>query len=471
MGKKLLNNWGLKLLSVILAIVTWVLVLFLVDPVTDSEPYEVTVKILNRNAVTEIDKVFTVIDKSANITVTLTGTTSQLAEIESEDIVATADMLELIKWQSDISEEDASSMRGTIPIRVECKGIPARNISISSQTVKVSIENIHSSEFVVNVSTNNTSPASGYVVGSLNSSVKTVTISGAESLVSKIQKVEAEVDVTNISSDKEFENVTLNIYDKNGDKLTADQIENLEFSTSSRTHYVNVEVALWRVRDDVELRVESSGTPAVGYRCTSVDVTPSKISIAGTDAALKELKDNDYVIYIEQPISVSGAKADVEQTIDITEFLPENTKLAEDVTESVYVTAKISPITSKIIDVPISEIAIAGLSEGYLLSFEKAGSVKIELKGLEDELALLEEAGIESKDIKVELDVSGYTTTGEYTVTLVSSLSASFKDELAASGFTIPYIEIPEVKINIKLDKEVPETTVPEETSKEASSS
>lgn len=470
MGKKLLNNWGIKLLSVILAIVTWISVIFLVDPVVDSEPHEVTVKIINTNVVTDNDKVFTVLDNSRNITVTLTGTASMLATIKSEDITATADMRELMKWQSDISEEDSRAIVGTIPIRIECKGITSRNISASSQTVKVSIENKHSSEFVVNVTTNNTSPASGFVVGRLTSSVKTVTISGAESLIAKIQKVEAEIDVTNLTSDKEFENVALNIYDKNGDKLTATQLENLDFSTSSRTPYVNVSMELWKVSKDVELKVTASGTPAAGFRCTSVDVTPATISIAGTAEALKALREAGNVINIEQSISVEGARSDVETTIDITEFLPENTKLAEDVSESIFVTAKISPVTSKIIDIPISEISVIGLADGYTLNFEKAGSVKVELKGLEEDLAKLEEAGIESKDIKVELDLSEYSTAGTYSVPLVSSLSTSFKDELTASGITIPFIEIPNVKITVILEKEVIETVTLEDTTKESSS-
>jgi|GEM_PF-126161 len=470
MGKKLLNNWGIKMLSVILAILTWVLVVFLVNPVVDSDPYEVTVKIINQTVLTHTDKVSTVIDNSTNINVSLRGTRSTLATIKSEDIIATADMLELIKWQSDISEEDSKALIGTIPIRIECKGITADNIFTSSQTVKVSIENKYSSEFVVNVSTNNTSPASGYAVGTLTSSVNTVTISGAESLIAKIQKVEAKIDVTNLASDKEFKNVALDLYDKNGDKLTLTQLEGLEFSTSSRTPYVNVIMELWKVRTDVALKVSESGTPAAGFRCTSVDVTPATISIAGTEEALKGLKEIGNVIHIDQPISVEGVKSNVEATIDITEYLPENTKLAEDMSESIFVTAKISPVTSKIIDIPISEIAVIGLNDGFTLNFEKAGSVKVELKGLEEDLVKLEKAGIESKNIKVELNLSAYSTAGTYSVPLVSSLTTSFKDKLTASGIIVPIIEIPEVKVSVIIEKKAVETMMPENTAKESSS-
>jgi len=453
MGKRLVSNLALKILSIFAAIFLWFVVILLIDPVT-TQTFDVPVKILNSNLVTENGKVYTILDGSNIIRVVITGKGTVLSKIRAEDIVATADMQELIKWGSDEDE----SLIGTMAIEVSCSGIRRDNIKNTPQTLKVAIEDSVSKEFVIAVTTEGTKPAAGYVVGTALPSIKTVSISGAKSLIDIIQRVEAPVDVARLSYDKQYTDVGLNIYDKNGDLLTLSQLNDLEFSTNTRQAVIDVAIDLWRVRTDIELQVTTSGRAAMGYRITGVEIAPNTISVAGTEQALSDLTKAGNVIDIGE-ISIGAARQDVEETINITEYLPEDIVLVEEVSETIFVTVRISPLTSKILDVPISEILISGLDEALQLSFEKSGNVKIEVKGLEEQLEKLEEMGMETKDIRAEIDLSGKTI-GSHEVNLKYEFTAAYKELLKAAGIDAAHFEMVEVKISIILQKQPEETDV-----------
>lgn len=44
---------------------------------------------------------------------------------------------------------------------------------------------------------------------------------------------------------------------------------------------------LWRVKDNVKIKANYSGTPAKGYQVDKITTTPETISIAGSEEALK----------------------------------------------------------------------------------------------------------------------------------------------------------------------------------------
>ena len=48
---------------------------------------------------------------------------------------------------------------------------------------------------------------------------------------------------------------------------------------------VYVTARLWKVRTDVKISAECSGTPADGYQVESVTTTPNVISVSGSDEA------------------------------------------------------------------------------------------------------------------------------------------------------------------------------------------
>ena len=54
---------------------------------------------------------------------------------------------------------------------------------------------------------------------------------------------------------------------------------------------VDVSVKLWRIVDNIKVTAGYSGTPAYGYQVDKITTTPETISVAGSEEALRKLKE------------------------------------------------------------------------------------------------------------------------------------------------------------------------------------
>ena len=87
------NNWGLKIVSLLLAACLWVFVTNYQDPETVLTVYNVPVKLLHTDLLKSEGKVVIVLDDSDTIpVVTVNAPRSVVDSLESDNIVATADV-------------------------------------------------------------------------------------------------------------------------------------------------------------------------------------------------------------------------------------------------------------------------------------------------------------------------------------------------------------------------------------------
>ena len=94
MKKKLTNNFGMKLLSLGLAIVFWIVVVNMDDPMDSRTFKDIPVTILNQEQVMEREKILEVIDGD-KIDVVVEGRRLELDRLTEKDICATADLEEI----------------------------------------------------------------------------------------------------------------------------------------------------------------------------------------------------------------------------------------------------------------------------------------------------------------------------------------------------------------------------------------
>ena len=107
MLKRLLNNWPLKLLSVVLAAVAWLVIISLADPSDTRTINNIPVKILHEELLSQSGKSYSIEggdEPTASIDVT--GPRSVMQELKASDFTATADIEEMI------------DINGAVPIRV-----------------------------------------------------------------------------------------------------------------------------------------------------------------------------------------------------------------------------------------------------------------------------------------------------------------------------------------------------------------
>ncbi|MBR6004368.1 MAG: hypothetical protein IK068_06580, partial [Lachnospiraceae bacterium] len=96
--KSLTQNFGLKIMSLFVAVIIWFIVVNLTDPVITQTYKNVPVRILNSDVITDSGKTLEVVDDSQiipSVTIKASRTTIQELGNSIDNIVATADMKDL----------------------------------------------------------------------------------------------------------------------------------------------------------------------------------------------------------------------------------------------------------------------------------------------------------------------------------------------------------------------------------------
>ena len=311
-----------------------------------------------------------------------------LDRITASDIKAVADLQQAVSLNTDPV---------MVPITVSCDKVLPDNIEVTPQNLSIHIEDKDTQEFVVNVTTNNTKPDKGYEVGTLTSNPEKLKITGPTSLINKIDKVNASVDVDGASEDV-TEETDVKIIDKNGEEFTDTDMAYLNISK------VSVTARLWKVRPEVRIKAEYEGTPADGYEVESISTTPNVISVAGSDEALSALEEQNNTITIPSSATdVSGKDSDYEVKINISDYLSQGLKLTSDSSEDVFVRVNILPQGSSVCEVPTKNIKVENAPESMQVAFDTA-KIEIRIKKTEEDLSDLKES-----DIKASIDLKDKT--------------------------------------------------------------
>ena len=252
---------------------------------------------------------------------------------------------------------------------------------------------------MVNVSRGDTKPGKDYEVGSLTASPEKVRITGPKTLINKIDKVNASIELDGNTEDF-TQDVNLTIIDKNQEVLTDSEMNSLRIENNAK---VTVTAKLWKIHQGVQISAGYVGTPAEGYQVGAVRTVPDTISVAGSAEGLESLADNNNVITIpEDSIDISGESEDVEKKISLTDLLPDNVKLTSDSSEDVWVTVSILPVGSREFELPTKNIEVKNKPKDLQVTFETA-QIEVRIKSDNKDLDDLNN----DKDIKASIDLDG----------------------------------------------------------------
>ena len=413
MKEKLTNNLSLKILSLIVAILVWLLVINVDNPIVKRSFVVTDVQLLNEAYIDADGKMCMRDDEQEPIRVTVKAQRKVLDDLSVMDIRAVADL------QQAVSLDTNPVM---VPISVTIGRIPSENIQVNPQNLSLHIEDKETQEFVVNVAVgNNSKPEKGYEIGTLESSPEKIRITGPTSLINKIDKVTASIDVNGATSDvvKERE---VTVIDKNGEEFSAQDMSYLNVSK------VYVTARLWKVRTDVKISAECSGTPADGYQVESVTTTPNVISVSGSDEALAALAEQGNIVSIPaEVIDISGKSKDYEEKVKISDYLPEGLKLINDSSADVFVHVNILPEGSTVCEIPTKNIKVEDMPDGMQVTFD-AAQIEVRVKKTEEDLENLNE-----KEIKASINLKD-TEEGVYEIPVDISIPNGYElvDEVTA---------------------------------------
>ena len=373
--KKLTANWGLKLASLIFAMVVWFLVTNINDPITSVRYSNIPVTLKNTNLITDQGQVYTILDNTDTInSVTLYAPRSIIDSLSQNNLVATADI-------------QALSSLNTVSIDVVTNKYydKIEKIVTSSDVVKLNVERKASKSLALNATTSG-SLADGYVIGDVTTEQNMVRISGPESIVSQITSAAVDVDVTGFTSNIGTD-ADIVLLDSEGNTVDSSQID-MNIKT------VRVNVVIFETKY-VPITYVVKGEPANGYMYTrQIESTPDSVLIAGRSSAISSISE---IKVEDENIDLTGMTGNLNYTFDLEEFLPTGITFGDkDFNGTVSVIVHVDSVSTETFDVDVSNIKVDGTHEGYkvFVDDKEYKTVSVTLQGLDSAVRQISENDI-----------------------------------------------------------------------------
>lgn len=387
MLKKLTNNLGLKLLSLLVAVVLWLVVVNIDDPVTTRTFNGIHVDIENEETITSEGKVYSILDGSDTVNVTVKAKRSVLDSLVASDIKAYADMREM-----DVS-------LGLVPIDVysQRNANKIEEITTRTKNLKISMESLQTKQFaIVNIISG--APAEGYAVGDITINPNVIKVSGPASVVEKVTRAVVRIDVAGMGTKLNLKLVPL-LLDDSGNVISTTGL-------SVNIKEVDAEVNMINTKE-VPITINTIGAPAQGYTHTKTEYSPEKIKVKGSSEALDALTE---IVLPDELLDISGAKETVEKTVDITEYLPKGVEPVDSNDKNIVLSAVIEHLDKRSITISTSAIEKENLTMGLQASFV-SDKISVEVEGLSETIKELK-----AEDLTCGIDLSDYTKVGKYSV-------------------------------------------------------
>ena len=377
MIRKTLNKWRTLFFAAALAFALWFMIMNFSDPMTSATIRNVPVTVRNASYLESMGFSYSISDGYDTVSVTVKGSRSAVEKLTASSVSVVADMTQIVNM-------DATPVM--VPVTVTAPGIATEDVSAIPGNISIEIEDMVNKDFVITPSVGGTTPANGYEVGELSVSPEKLTVRGPESLVDKIDRVIARVDVSRLRKDSAL-TPEFSVFDRNGEALTDSQMSYLTLSVDNNDTSVSVD--LYKVVTGVTVEVETTGTPVEGYQVGTITVTPAGIAVVGDDEALAELAANGNKITITPEngaVDVTDMYLDFDVNVDIRDYLPNGISLAQDSSNTVVVTVQILPFNSKSVTFESRQIEVRGLSSGMNCVFG-ASRIEVKVSGSDEALA------------------------------------------------------------------------------------
>lgn len=372
MRKKLLNNLGLKLISLVLAFLLWFVVVQVGDPKDERDMGKIQVKLVNTELLEEENKVYEILDNTDTVRVTVYAPKSVFTQLRNSDIIAEADVSKI----TDIN---------TIPITFTASNANVVSIQGSHDVVKLNVEE-KASKYVSLFATTKGEVANGYMVYSMTPDQNRIEVSGPKSAVEQVKYAGVEIDVTDATSNLTA-NVDIKLYDAEGNVVErTNLVKNVD--------YVKMSAEILAVKE-VPIEIATTGTPAEGFMATGeVESNPATVEIAGSAHNL--VKITSIGIPAEE-IDLTDAEADVTQVIDMKEYLPDGVKLANtSFNGKITATAYVEPIVEKTLQVDIQNVSVTGVPVDFEAEIIESAETKLslEVQGLNQHIIHLRQENV-----------------------------------------------------------------------------
>lgn len=391
MEKRLMNNVGLKILAFFVAFMLWIMVVNIDDPVTHKTFSEIPISVINEEVLANAQQpqTYQIVDNTQVVDVTVTAKRKTLNKIKAKDIIAIADIKEL-------------TLDTQIPIDITINGFEERYDSAQAnpRNLQIKLEDEETKRFPI-VPTTTGTVRDGFVLGDIQAMPEKVSIRGPKSVIAEISRVEASVSVSGLSKNAILDS-ELVLYDSNNNIIDQNLLSN-----NLGTEGVGVSVQILNTKN-IPLEFDTSLIKtARGYEFNGITYEPQTIQISGER---DEISNISSLRVPDEALDISNIKEKTEKVIDVSEYLPDNIRLADENAGSVVVTISVEKDGTKSYDITVGSIIINNLSEELTMSYATADMLELQVRGPKE---VLENLSLEQA---ISIDLKNYTTDGTFDV-------------------------------------------------------
>ncbi len=367
------HNVFLKILSLLIAIFLWSFVLLSENPIKTQTFSNQTVQEIGIEALEERGLIM-VNAEQAKITLKVTGTSKDMANLTASDIIAQVDL-------SNIQEAGVYYIQPGITVQKTIE-----SVSFQPRRLQINIENVITKEVPVKVTTMNTLQEN-QLIEDLSPSKQTIKITGAESVVNTVNYALLTVDLENITKNK-AQTCRVALYTEEDALVDSDFVK-------PEVETLDVTVGLNQVKS-VKLNVNIVSSATLNKDLVVATIAPEQVRVYGKEDALSQLNSISL-----GSIDLANVSADGEEH-SFTIKLPDGVKLMEGEPKQARVKLSMKDGVSRtltVTDITLEDTSQSTEKEVYLQN----ASLDVEIEGKANVMANIKP---ENLHVNVKVDLS-----------------------------------------------------------------
>ena len=306
--RALTKNLGLKVLSVIFAVVLWLIVENVEDPKI-TRTFSVDVTFEDSSILDAKDKVYYATD-SESVRVVLTAKRSVMGNISASDIRAVIDF-------SDITDEDPEGVYD-LEVYLTMERYQSQvDFDSGTKYIRVTVEDKAVTKLPIEVGTTGQC-AAGYVLDKAEAQPSKVRVEGPKSIISTIASAVVSCDITEMYEETTVKSDIV-LLNESGNTVESDLI-------TLNMDKVDVNLSFNMIKT-VAVSTQPKGSLPSGYELGDITLSPDHVSVSGKDSIIGDLTS---VSIPSSMIVLTNKHESFEVKVDMAKLLPDGVELAED---------------------------------------------------------------------------------------------------------------------------------------------